>query len=776
MAARAGAHEERALPVPPQPARQANDRPDPGRTETPRPVGLLLNGGTLPEPVMVAGSGDRLLLRQSDLSRILTVPPGAMVGETIAGEPYVLAASLAGLSAKLSDDGTLLLLTADPGLFPVSRIGPQALPLRLNEAVPAAFISYDVNYLRWNGRDTVSAFVDGGTSGPWGVLGTTLLVQDQSRPVIRLDTAFQRDFPDDRVRLVVGDTFTRGAEWNLPARFAGIRIGTDFSLQPQVVNFPLPALSGSAAEPSIVDLLSAGARQSFAVQPGNFMVDFQPVFSGAGAVTMMITDSAGMSRQITRDFYTSPRLLRPGLGEFSIEAGVLRENHGVRSFDYSDPFLAAFGRYGVTDRLTLSGRIEASPGLQMAGAGVGWVLGQVGEFSLSGAVSDSASGRGTFARAQFQRIARTHSFTVSYQRDNGRFAPVGSPALISPRAGMPRSELALAGTISLGTIGDISVGHIDARTSDGARFRTSTASFAGTWVRVFYNLGVRQQDSAVGRDHGAFVSVSVSLGRRGNANLRVDEDRLLASAGRVPPNDQGIGFQVAAGREAGSGSAILSASALVRTVAGDFELAADRNPAGSGIRASARGALVAVGGKVAATPRIETGFALVELESEEAVTLYLENRPMVVKGGKGRQAILTGLQPYVENQVAIDLGALPIDAQIAAPEQMVVPGFRQAARVRFGGAKGSPATLAFVGADGAPVAAGLDVFVGTQLVGRSGFDGLVFFPDLPSGATVSIRGTGYACDAKLPDKSANQSLMVATPIVCGAVLAEEKNR
>lgn len=757
---------ENSIPAPLAP-RSAIDPPVPGgQPDQPRPVGLTINGKTTPDPVLVARWGEAVLVRRTDLARSLDVSPGTHAQRIIAGEPYVVLAAMDGLTARLSDDGTMLIMSADPLLFPTIRIGRPGSVLQMSEIVPAAFVSYDLSYLRWNSRDAFSAFVDAGASGEWGVVGTTLLMQNGPGAVVRLDSAYQRDFPDSRVRLVLGDTFTRGAEWNAPARFAGIRVGTDFALQPQVINFPLPMLAGAATEPSTVDLLSASSQQTFQVQPGAFLIDYQPEFSGAGEVTMMVTDSTGMARQVNRAFYTSPRLLRPGLGEFSIEAGFLRENYGARSFDYSDPFIALFGRYGLSDNLTLAGRIEASGAAQMAGASVGGVVGPIGEFSLAAAVSDSAAGRGIFGRAQFQRIAPTHSFTISYQRDNGRFEQVGAPRVFGPRRDLSRSELVVAGTVSLGTFGDINIGHIDARTSDGARFGTTTASLSGTLGALFFNVGVRRQESALGRDYGGFASVSLPLGPRGNASLRIDNERMIASAGRVPPNDEGLGFQLAAGRAVSTGEPILSGSAILRTSAGDIEVAGDSSEFGNSIRIGARGALVAVASQVVATPQIESGFALVEVEGEDQVTLFLENRPVVAKGGRGRKAILTGLQPYAENRVGIDIAALPITADVIAPEQIVVPGFRQAAMVRFGGAEGVAATLAFADQAGNPVPPGLEVFAGTQLIGRSGFDGLVFFPVLPIGETVTIRGNGYACVARLQASPDKLAMSAQQPVTC----------
>lgn len=718
----------------------------------PRPVGLIVNGQLAADPILIAGSSRRVLVRREDLVQSGLLPPAGTADLYIDGQAYVAPSAIDGLTVQLADDGETLIVRADPRVFPAVRLVRKDRTVTVDEIVPAAFLGYDATFSHWNGKSSATAYLDAGLSGKWGLLGTTAILNSDNTKVVRLETAYQRDLLDRRVRVVIGDSTTRAAEWNQPTRFAGIRVGTDFSLQPNAINFPVPTLSGSASTPSTIELIAQGGSQSLAVQPGPFLIDYQPVFNGAGEVTMTVTDSFGVSRRVTQSFYTSPRLLRPGLDDFSFEAGFLRENYGSRNFDYGDPFAAAFWRHGLTTFLTIAGRIEISPATRMAGGGFGFVLGNLGEVSFAGALSDSWKGRGSLWRAQLQRTGPAYSVTLSYQHDNGRFAQLGDAVQPNPGSPTPREELAFAGSISLGKMGDLSVSHVEARTSDGPDFSATTVGLSGNLHSAYYHAGVRRTRLEAGFENSAFVSVSIPLGARANASMSGDNARAIAMIGQSPPSDQGVGYQVAAGRESQTGEPIFSASALVRTQAGDFELSGDRNRGGQGIRLSARGALLAVAGKVVATPRLDYGFAVVEVQSDEDVTLFYENRPVVVKGGNGRKSVMTGLQPYAENRISIDIDAVPIDAEIDAAEKHVVPGYRQAVKVDFAGTGKTPVTVAFVGRDGAPLPAGLDVAVDSVPMGRTGYDGLAYFPDLTGGERVRISGPNYACEAVIPTK------------------------
>lgn len=737
-----------------------------GDAAEPRPVGLMVNGRLSPDPVLIAGMGNALFVRRTDIAQAGLLLPGAPTGPVIAGEEYVALSAMAGLAASLEEGGDILAITASPELFPANTFGPSAQPVIVGEIVPAGFISYDLTFTRWNGENAAFGFLDAGVSGAWGLIGSTAVVQSTGSNIVRLDSYYQRDWPGERIRLVIGDAVTRATEWHQPVRFAGIRIGTDFALQPTLIAFPVPSLSGSATMPSAIDLASATGSQTLAVQPGAFAIDYQPVFSGAGEVTMTITDITGLSRRVTQSFYTSARLLRPGLADFSLEAGLVRENYGIASFDYGDPFAAGFMRLGLNRALTIGGRIEVSPDVRMGGLGLGWVLSPVGEFGLAGAVSDSALGKGSLWRAQFQRLAPTHAFTVSYQWDNGRFAQIGDAGLEGRVVRQPRRELALSGSLALGPLGDVILGHLESRTASGQSFRTTSLGLAGNLSSAFYNLGIRRTRIAEQSDNGAFLSVSMPLGPRSSASFRADGDRVIAMAALAPPTDRGAGYQLAAGYDARSGEPVIGVSSLIRTSAGDIELAGDRNGGGEGIRISARGALAAIGGTVVATPRLENAFALVELDSEEEVTLYFENRPVVARGGKDRTAIISGLQPYAENRIAIDVESLPITADVEVAEKLVVPGFRQAVRVGFGGATQNAVTVLLVDQDGVPLAAGLEVRLQERIAGSTGYDGMVFLPDLAGGERLAVSGRGVRCEARIPPAPTISESRQFGPVTC----------
>src|ERR1700677_1519980 len=97
----------------------------------------------------------------------------------------------------------------------------------------------------------------------------------------------------------------------------GAQIDSDFTLRPDLITFPLPTISGSAAVPSTVSVLANGntlfSRQ---IAAGPFEIPELPVVTGANNVSLTVTNALG--RQVTIDlpFYASSTLLAAGLQSY----------------------------------------------------------------------------------------------------------------------------------------------------------------------------------------------------------------------------------------------------------------------------------------------------------------------------------------------------------------------------------------------------------------------------------------------------------------------------
>jgi outer membrane usher protein len=235
--------------------------------------------------------------------------------------------------------------------------------------------------------DTVGTFAGGQTGGtgsldlrafsPWGIVSSAWLAYAgaatsgaETNTAIRLDSAYT--FADVNIlrRYTLGDFITGGLAWTRPVHMEGVQINSDFSMRPDLVTFPLPTVSGSAAVPSTVNVLADGNLiVSSQTDAGPFEVPQLPVVSGAGTISMTVTNALGQQVNVTQPFYASSALLKPGLQTFAVQSGLVRRNWGSVSNDYGKMAGTAIYRRGLTPMFTLEASLEGTSDTIVAGAG-----------------------------------------------------------------------------------------------------------------------------------------------------------------------------------------------------------------------------------------------------------------------------------------------------------------------------------------------------------------------------------------------------------------------
>ena len=148
-----------------------------------------------------------------------------------------------------------------------------------------------------------------------------------------------------------GDTISSSLSWTRSLRIGGVQWRSNFGLRPDLVTFPVPALSGSAVVPTSVDLYVNNVRQFSGDVPGGpFVINSVPGITGSGNATVVTRDALGRSVSTSIPLYIDTRLLAPGLASYSVEAGFLRRAYGITSFDYAHtPAASGSLRYGISE-------------------------------------------------------------------------------------------------------------------------------------------------------------------------------------------------------------------------------------------------------------------------------------------------------------------------------------------------------------------------------------------------------------------------------------------
>jgi outer membrane usher protein len=137
---------------------------------------------------------------------------------------------------------------------------------------------------------------------------------------VRMDTTFSRSFVHRALTLRIGDIISGSLGWSRATRLGGIQLQRNFALQPDLITFPVPAFYGQANLPSSVDLYINGMKQySSNVPAGPFQLNTVPEVNGNGQASVVVTDALGRQTTIAFPFYTTSRLLIPGLSDYSLE-------------------------------------------------------------------------------------------------------------------------------------------------------------------------------------------------------------------------------------------------------------------------------------------------------------------------------------------------------------------------------------------------------------------------------------------------------------------------
>lgn len=655
----------------------------------------------------------------------------------------------------------------------------------LSPEAPGALFNYDLyashgrGGSQWNAAHETRLFGFGA-----GIVSQTMLnrVLREEGPggdawhsrSVRLDTQWQFAWPERMLTLQLGDSVSGALDWSRALRMGGVRIGSDFSLQPYRATTPQPAFYGEVAVPSTVELYVNGLKQySGQVPPGPFAIDSRPGITGAGQAQIVISDAFGRTRTLTLPFYGTQQLLAAGLNDWSASLGRVRLDYGQKSFSYDGAtVMSSSWRHGWSDRLTLEAHAEGGAGVRNGGLGGLWLLGAEGtagvlRASAAHGALNADSGRQWALGYQWNR--NSLFVDLHTQRTRGDYRDIAS------RYGQPPAS-------------------VSDRVSTGLNL-APIGSLALSYVRLAYPQGddARYASVSWSRQLGGRLSLSASLTRQLNdrrslavffgASWRLD-DGLYASAamqrayGRTGSSaevsspvqgDGGVGWRTQVRNDAGQPGAQAEASWLNRF--GRLGVGAASFAGSSYGYASASGALVLMNGGLFATRDISDGFAVVSTDGLVGVPVKLENRVVGTTDADGR-LLVTHLNAWQYNRIGIDPMDLPANVRVRDTEQNATPSDRAGALVHFALHPVRAALLVVHDAQGRPLPMGSRATIldggapATEAI--VGYDGELYLDDLPTHNRLRIRlpDSGTACELRFELPPTADGIQRIGPLTC----------
>jgi outer membrane usher protein len=648
-------------------------------------LGLTVNQVAQGEVFVILRTND-VLVRLSDLEKA-RLRDLSGIQESINNENYISLASLApGVSYEFDEKALTLRIIAQPQFLGSTSVnlGNQPSKKIVYSKDTSAFFNYAFNIPISEDRlNNYTFFGESGLS-----INGNLLYSSFSRKTdgsfVRGLTNFTIDHPQKLNRWVVGDSFANSGNLGGSMFFAGVSVSRAFGLNPYFVSQPTFGLSGAVISPSTIEVFVNGQRvRQEQIPPGEFELNNLVLPVGNGSARLVIRDAFGREQVINSPFYFSTGLLKPGLSNYSFNLGFRRNNLDSENFDYGS---AAFlGRYsqGISNSLTVGGRLEASTNLISGGSSLTTAL-PFGTLDLALAASSESGVTGTAASVAYSYSSRGIGFGGSVRLFSDKYAN------LSLKASDDRPSFETNGFVSTTLSRNLSLG-LQYASSDfrdrGQRDRLSLFSTIRLNNRANLSVTLSRSTQPIEpkTNDELFVGLNYNFGNNTSASLteRVNKQDAVTtlSVQKSPPVGEGFGyrFQVTPSDDQMPGNARLT----YRAPFGIYELNYDRNNAGdSATTLNASGSIVTIGSNVFFARPVTESFALIQVPGVRGVRGYNSNQEIGRTDAKGN-LLIPNLLPYYGNDLRIENEDIPLDYKFDADQKLIAPPFRGGAIVRF---------------------------------------------------------------------------------------------
>lgn len=676
------------------------------------------------------------------------------------GQRWLALSTLPGCRTQEDKADQSLAVWLDPMAFETTHLGNDASPAPGTSPVePALFLNLDVNYTRIQARHTgsqpeLAAFSEIGWSGAAGVLTSTMIGRQalggRTAPSgtpdwVRLETTFTRQGEDGGPTLRVGDSVTRTGLTGRSVYFGGVQWGTDPNTAPGVDRGPRAVIGGTASTPGTVELFVNDAlRQTARVPSGPFSIDVPPLLGTDGQVRVVVRDLMGRETVIAQPIFQVANQLEEGSRDWNVAVGAVRQRLGLKSNDYGERFAAGLLRLGLNKVLTAEWQGHWSERSQSLGMGISWALPRHGLGFLSGLTlshgHDGTTGHEWLAGAEMRQ--GPHSASLRITRRDGAHRALGETSGQAMTTAIAHYALTLGPGTTLGLgiarLQPLNQAPTATYSASVSKRLAGGASFNVIAARTRGQVSASQLTLAFQMPLPGQTAHMLHLARRNHAL-----DAYVSASGT---EDQ-TSWRVQAGRQENRDHAEAGLWRVNDTSVWSANLSA--NAQSQALRLGWQGGLVAMGGRVQATRKVNGSFALVEVPQLEGAQVgpYGDRQASTDSDGF---ALVTDLAPYVPTPVRLDPESLPLGADIPTLERIAVPRWRSGVRLRFPVRAGRSALVQLRTPSGLPLRAGAEVKVDdTPQAFLVGPRGETFLTGLTGLHLLSVRGEGVNCQAQL---------------------------
>ena len=499
---------------------------------------------------------------------------------------------------------------------------------------------------------------------------------------VRQSTNAVRDWPERMQRLNIGDITALSGELGTLRTLGGVSFSRVFDTQPNFVSNPTARFVGSVSFPSTAEIYVDGVRvRTQQINPGVFQFNNLDYYGGLRNTEIVIRDPYGNRQVLARSIYFSDQLLRAGLQDYSYNAGVEREDVGVRSNNYAGAAYSMYHRYGLTDAVTIGVRSDGNREAWSGGPLASVTVGKFGILSAGYSVRRNNELDTTGYAGQVRYTFESRYWSLRAQVRDADLA-YGISASDPATLAVPRRDTLAGVGYNADRWGSLSYDVSRSSLYDGTFRNAKTLGYSLTVygsVQFFITASRVEQDFGKGWEGFAGLSASFDGGR----NVSLTRQKTIG-AGNVDtlefsksaPLGEGYGYRLAV-ENATDGRLVepfaqLNTRHWVFTADGSFKSRGD--PAASDrFSTSVAGAVVLVGGHAALTRPVPSSFAVVKVGELENVRVSRNNQEVGRTDASGI-LVIPDITSYAYNTISIAPGDIPMNYDLAEIEKTVVPG------------------------------------------------------------------------------------------------------
>ncbi|MCI0604883.1 fimbria/pilus outer membrane usher protein [bacterium] len=584
------------------------------------------------------------------------------------------------------EKGSILRITAEPQVFYKSFVDLSQRETKtiLQTRDTAAFLNYS---LRYSGTDSVSVWNVPGElalskAGSLAITGFSLTKEHKELRFVRLTSQITWDDVKRNNRLTLGDFSAFSGTLGGVGTLGGISFSRNYSATPHFIKTPGFDFEGLLATSSEVQIyLNRQLIKTMNLGPGQFQFANLQSSTGSGEVMVVIKDAFGREQVLLLPFYLSSSLLKPGLHDFSYNAGWIRQNLGKASFDYRDPAFAGFHQYGFSSAFTAGFRAEADSNTINFGPTATFLIFNAGEISASGAYSRQAGKKGFGASLTYKFFGRKWGAHASIQTTSPEYANLSSDG---ERNSVRLRELA-GFSFYPRSLGSFSFTLSRTTKYDSPESREFSVSFSRPLGRTASIVVSANRNREFRVTHEFFAGVNFFFDGNRSANIQYrhqnGRDRITGMISQNAPRGPGIGYRVSAEAEPrGDPGAIMNFQHKSTYGISSFDYQVQEGVDTYTLGYS--GSISFINRSFHLSRPITDSFALVQVGNIKNVDVYYASEKIGSTRSNG-ELIVPEMVSYFENPVSIDEKDIPVNYTITELQEVVSPPLRGGSIMKF---------------------------------------------------------------------------------------------